>query len=234
MSWEIHTYSENQQLVQALASDISQKLQAAVVRQGQASLAVSGGSTPLALFARLSKADIEWEKISVTLVDERWVEEDSPDSNAGLVKSALLTGKASCARFVGLKTEQPDPFLAVGHVQERLHRLALPLDVVVLGMGEDGHTASFFADSRGVERAMDSSTSYLCAAVEPARAPHQRMTLTLPVILTAENLYLHIVGSRKRKVLDQAVADGASGRLPIGQLLHHSDSLIQIYFAENS
>jgi len=233
MSWKIHSFSEDQQLVETLATDISRKLQAAIVSRQKASLAVSGGSTPLGLFTRLSNTDIEWDKVSITLVDERWVGEESPDSNAALVQDRLLKGKASCASFIGLKNEQPDPFVAADQVHERLKQLPMPLDVAVLGMGEDGHTASFFVGSRGIEQAMDLSATRLCAAVEPANAPHSRMTLTLPTILAAENLYLHIVGDKKRQVLEQALTDGPAGSLPIGQLLHHSNSSMQIYFAEN-
>ena len=234
MSWEINNYSRNQDLVEELAGDISLKLQAAIVCRDRASLAVSGGSTPEALFDRLCRADIEWDKVSITLVDERWVGEDSPDSNAGLVKSKLHKEKAAYASFTGFKTEQPDPSMAVEQVHKKLQRLPLPLDVVVLGMGEDGHTASFFHGAQGTEEAMDPSTTRLCAAVQPTDAPHPRMTLTLPAILAARNLYLHVVGVKKHQVLNQAISEGAGGKLPIGQLLHHADSCMHIYFAENS
>lgn len=234
MPWQIHSFADDQALVKALATEICRRLQAAIACRDRAGLAVSGGSTPLALFDRLSRSDIEWDKVTVTLVDERWVAEQHPDSNAGLVKNRLLKNKAAYASFVGFKTTQPDPFQAASTLHDSLTHLVLPLDVVVLGMGEDGHTASFFAESPGVDQAMDPTTTRLCAAVEPLNAPHPRMTLTLPAILAAGNLYLHIVGDRKRQVLDQAVADGVSGHLPIGKLLHHSEALMQIYCAENS
>jgi 6-phosphogluconolactonase len=241
MSWQIHSFTSDSLLVEELAADISRHLQAAIDSRGQASLAVSGGRTPLLLFDRLSAAVIEWQKVTVTLVDERWVDEDHPDSNASLVKSCLLKGPAVRARFLGLKTPQADPFSAVDQVERALGSLPLPLDVVVLGMGLDGHTASFFPAARGVDQALDPATARLCSAVEPTTAPHPRITLTLPVILAARRLYLHIVGPGKKKVLDQATATGVPAdtkvpgqrQLPIGTVLQQSPGAVQIYYAEN-
>ena len=233
MAWEIHSFASNRELVEDLAGQISLKLQAAIACQDRASLAVSGGSTPAALFDRLCSADIEWDKVCITLVDERWVPEQSADSNARLVRSRLIRARASYADFIGLKTEQPDPFVAVKQVNERLQQISWPLDVVVLGMGEDGHTASFFAGARGVELAMDPVGELSCAAVESEAAPHPRMTLTLPALVSSNNLFLHIVGNSKRLVLDRAIAESVDGKLPIGRILHRADTLVHIYFTEN-
>ena len=190
MAWELHNYSSNRQLVADLSATIGSRLQAAIACRDRAGLAVSGGSTPAALFDRLCKADIEWDKVCITLVDERWVAEQNSDSNANLVRSRLTRARASYAEFVSLKTEQPDPFLAVDAVNSRLKQVPWPLDAVVLGMGEDGHTASFFADSRGVDKALDPHGTSLCAAVEPAGAPFLRMTLTLTALIRSNNLFL--------------------------------------------
>ena len=241
MSWDINSFTSDSLLVQELATEISRHLQAAILSRGQATLAVSGGKTPLLLFDHLADTEIEWDKVTVTLVDERWVDEDHPDSNASLVKSGLLKGHAGRARFLGLKTPQADPFSAMEQVERQLGSLALPLDVVVLGMGLDGHTASFFPAARGVEQALDPTTTRLCCAVEPTTAPHPRMTLTLPVILAARHLYLHIVGHEKKKVLDEAMSAGSGSdlqpqshsQLPIGKVLQQSPGAVQIYYAEN-
>lgn len=149
MSWEINQFATDPQLVEDLAVEIARHLQAAIASRDQATLAVSGGKTPLPLFARLSRSDIEWDKVTVTLVDERWVPEQHPDSNARLVKTGLLKGRARYARFLGLMTGAADPFTAEEQLDRRLGELPLPLDVVVLGMGEDGHTASYFPAARG-------------------------------------------------------------------------------------
>ncbi len=239
MSWELNQYPGDLQLVEALAADIARNLQAAVASRDRASVAVSGGRTPMALFERLSHCDIEWNKVTVTLVDERWVPEQHPDSNAGLVKTRLLKGRASHARFVGLKTAEADPFAAATQLDRVLGSLMLPLDVVVLGMGDDGHTASFFQGARGVEQALDPQTGRLCCAVETDTAPHPRMTLTLPVIVSARQIYLHVVGSGKMRVLDQALASAGSGgdaadagELPITTVLRRATGPVQIYYAE--
>lgn len=241
MSWDINSFTSDSLLVEELAAEISRNLQTAIVSRGQATLAVSGGKTPLLLFDRLAAAEIEWDKVTVTLVDERWVDEDHPDSNASLVKNGLLKGRAGRARFLGLKTPHTDPFTATDQLERRLGSLELPLDVVILGMGLDGHTASFFPAARGVEQALDPASTRLCCAVEPTTAPHPRVTLTLPVILAARHLYLHIVGHEKRKVLDQATVAGSANdlqpqsrnQLPIGKVLEQFPGAVRIYYAEN-
>lgn len=233
MSWKLHYFDTDPLLVDELAVEIGRVLQAAIAGRGQASLAVSGGSTPVALFRRLSEIDIDWAKVLITLVDERWVDEDHPDSNARLVREKLLRNRAVYARFLGLKTDLPDPFSAEPDVHDRLSGLGLPLDAVVLGMGRDGHTASFFAGARGIDKALDPRGVQLCCAVEPEAAPHARMTLTLPVILAARHCYLHIVGQEKKQVLEQAITEGIEGELPVARVLHAPGCCLQIYHAKS-
>lgn len=240
MSWTIRTFHNDAGLVGVLAEEIARRLQAAVVSRDEASLAVSGGSTPKALFTRLCGADIEWDKVTVTLVDERWVSEQHPDSNAQLVRTHLLKDRARYARFVGLKTSEQDAFAAVDSVNRLLNAVPMPLDVLVLGMGTDGHTASFFSGAEGTALAMDPSGTRRCAAVAPVAAPHQRMTLTMPVILSARHAYLHTVGSDKQQVLEKALSESAeqaaaaqaTGVLPIAAVLHRFPGTVQIYHAE--
>ena len=233
MSWTLAEFEHNARLVPVLAAKIAQALSAAVQERGRASLAVSGGSTPRSLFEHLSQLDIPWSSITVTLVDERWVPETDVDSNALLVRRHLLQHRAARARFIGLKTEAGDPFLASFDVEARLRTKVLPLDVAVLGMGEDGHTASFFPAAEGLETAL-SDAQRACCGIRPPLAPHPRMTLTLSTLLGAGHLFLHITGATKRDVLAVAMSPGSVHGLPVRAVLHQSRVPLEIHYAEKA
>lgn len=233
MSWTLTEFEHNADLVPVLAAKIAAALAAAVHARGRAALAVSGGSTPRTLFDALSVLDIPWSRVTITLVDERWVAETDPDSNALLVRRHLLQHLAARARFVGLKTDAGDPFLACFDIGARLRTKVLPLDVVVLGMGEDGHTASFFPAAEGLEMALQ-DTQRACCGIRPPLAPHPRMTLSLQTLLGAEHLFLHIVGAKKRAVLDVAMTPGSIPGLPVRAVLHQSRVPLEIHYAEKA
>src|SRR5690606_35824294 len=155
MSWNISKFDSNDALIIQLAEKIIADLEAAIAERGRASMAVSGGSTPKSLFSRLASSELDWNKVVITLVDERWLPPSHEDANAKLARDFLLQDKASAAAFVPMKTEHEDPFDAEAEVQERLRQLPLPFDVVILGMGGDGHTASFFPGADTLARAID-------------------------------------------------------------------------------
>jgi len=231
MTWMLHQYTYNGELVVKLAQRIADALLNAINERGRASLAVSGGSTPVSLFRALSCIDIPWSKVVVTLVDERWVPESHLDSNAHLVRLHLLREHAAKARFVGLKTDAADPFLAVVDVEAKLRKSVLPLDLAVLGMGEDGHTASFFPAAQGLDDALSSATR-ICSGIRPPVAPHARMTLSLSTILGAKQLFLHIIGVKKREVLEAAMMPGPVYEPPVRAVLHQTKVVMEIFYAE--
>ena len=231
MTWMLHQYVHNSELVENLAQHIIENLLDAIAQSGRASLAVSGGSTPVSLFRALSDIDIPWSKVVVTLVDERWVPENHPDSNAQLVRRHLLRSHAAKAQFVGLKTDASDPFIAVEDVEAKLRLEVLPLDVVVLGMGEDGHTASFFPAAQGLSEALESEQR-ICCGIVPPRAPHARMTLSLAALLGAKQLLLHIIGEKKRLVLEAAQEPGPVYELPVRAVLEQTKIVMEIFYAE--
>jgi len=231
MTWMLHQYTHNAELVETLAQRIVEALLDAIDERDRASLAVSGGSTPVSLFQALSGIDIPWSKVVVTLVDERWVAEDHPDSNAQLVRRHLLCGYAAKARFVGLKTDASDPALAITDVEAKLRSKVLPLDVVVLGMGEDGHTASFFPQAQGLSEALESEQRICCSIIPPI-APHPRMTLSLSALLGARQLFLHFIGAKKRRIFEAAKEPGLVSELPVRAVLNQSEVVIEIFYAE--
>jgi len=139
-----HDFSTPEALANALADHVAAALTARLSRTDRAALAVSGGRTPTRFFAALAQRPVEWARVDVTLVDERWVGEDSDRSNAALVRQHLLQGPAAAASFVPLHIGVPTPEDGMAQVTARIAALAQPFAAVVLGMGDDGHTASFF------------------------------------------------------------------------------------------
>jgi len=144
----VSSFESNAELSNQLASCIASNLAAALKRRAHATLAVSGGSTPQPLFEMLSRKPLDWSRIIITSVDERWVEETHVDSNARLINQFLLQNSAKAAQFISMKTPSDSPFQAEVAASAKLSPYASGIDVVVLGMGEDGHTASF---SRGAD-----------------------------------------------------------------------------------
>src|SRR5262249_44680104 len=155
-------------------------------------------STPTLLFTVLAKASIDWKNVIVTLIDERLVPPDQPRSNAKLVADKLLQGPAAAARFVPLYYGTDDGEEAAKHARVELARLPWPLDVSILGMGPDGHPASFFSDAANVAELLATDADKLVLPVESAAAHEHRLTLTLGKIVSAGFLALHTEGPDKK------------------------------------
>lgn len=225
-----HRFADSHKLADALASQIASDLNQALGERGSASLAVSGGSTPLALFNALSSIDLDWSRVTVLPVDERWVDEDDAQSNARLIRQQLLRERATAARFISLKHPTSQPQAAQEACNARLATLEQPLDVVVLGMGLDGHTASLFPDAPELADALVSTRC--CHALSPASQPTARMSLTPALLNAARRRVLHIEGEDKRRVLDAVLADPQALRYPIAMALTaEAAAPLQIYWA---
>jgi 6-phosphogluconolactonase len=231
---QLHQFDSNVELAAQLAKQIAFELGEAISARGIATLAVSGGSTPVALFEQLSHCALDWAHITVTQVDERWVDGQHADANARLIREHLLQHAAAAANFVSMKTPAASPFGAEAAAAEKLSAFANGIDVVVLGMGEDGHTASFFPAATTLAQALDLDGSALCVAVTPPSAPHDRMTLSLPALLRAQHLYLHIVGEAKMAVLEKAGLPGKIEDLPIRSVMAQAQPPLQIYYANRN
>jgi 6-phosphogluconolactonase len=238
-SFHWNEFADREALAEALAGRIAGLLSAAIERRGTALLAVSGGTTPARLFEVLSDQQIAWDRVTVTLVDERFVLPSSPRSNATLVTSKLLQGRAAGARFLPLfrRGETLDEAAADG--DREIAALPQPFDVVILGMGGDGHTASFFPDARELPALLDPQNSLALMPVHAGSAGESRLTLTLPRIVAAGFLALHIEGGEKRTTFDKAMGNGAMGNgamgngpeLPIRTVLDASPRPVEVYWA---
>ncbi len=224
-------FEDRETLAEELARSVAGDLAAAVRARGRASLVVSGGSTPTPFFEALGRQSLPWGEVEVTLADERWVAADDEASNERLVRHHLLVGEAAAARFVALKTAAATPEDGRDACEAALAALARPFDVVVLGMGGDGHTASLFPGTAELAAGLDPESRRLCLPVRPATAPHPRMSLTLAALLASRRLVVHITGQSKWRVYQQALALGAADELPIRGVLDSGHAGLQVYWA---
>ncbi|UYG01225.1 MULTISPECIES: 6-phosphogluconolactonase [unclassified Halomonas] len=204
-------------LAEQLAEAVYQALAEDLERQEKVLLVVSGGSTPVPFFTALAQRPLAWERVQVTLADERWVDVESPDSNARLVREHLLVGEAANADFIPLTSEAATPEQGVEEVARRLEPLAWPASVVILGMGGDGHTASLFPDSPELGLAM--TTDEALVAVRTPSQPQPRITLSADRLHQARRHFLHITGDDKRAVLGSAMGGDDVRQLPIRAFL---------------
>lgn len=220
-----------------LAQDIAQRLTSAIQARGVAVLSVSGGKSPVALFEALRVIDIDWSCVRVTLVDERCVPSTHPDSNALLVKTHLLQDLAAKAQLIGMVPSASEP-LDTPEAQADSARTALTAagtaDVLVLGMGTDGHTASLFPDAPNLADALDVHNTQSCVAIEltnpPANAPYARITQTLAQILSARHIVLPLSGADKLHTLQHAWPH-ATPQLPISFVLQQSQTPVALWLA---
>lgn len=228
-------FDDRATMASALAEAVAENLRAAQRERSRATLAVPGGTTPRDFLRALRACSVDWSRISVTLTDERWVPADHAESNERMVRAELrledssgVSGPAA-ASWVALYTGHPDPESARAECERRLRPL-LPFDVVVLGMGVDGHIASLFPRQAGLAAALDPNGDRLCG---PARAPDTgapRLSLHAPALLTARRTYLLISGADKLAVFREALAGANPAELPVAALREVAPPL-RVYWA---
>lgn len=226
-----HSFTDCHALARALAERIAERLRAGIAGRGQALLAVSGGSTPVHFFRQLSRIELDWSKVQVVLVDERWVPETHERSNARMVKAELLQHAASAAHFVPLYADAPTPEAGMSAVRARVAALPFPFDAVVLGMGTDGHTASFFPGGDRLPEALDLNGTARVLPMRATGAGEPRITFTLPALLDTQALYLHIEGEPKRQLLaDARLGLGAGRDYPVRSVLTQARVPVAVYW----
>ncbi|MDO9418278.1 6-phosphogluconolactonase [Pararhizobium sp.] len=231
MTARLHEFSDAAALAEGLADAVSAELANAIAARGTASLAVSGGSTPKAFFKALSNRDLAWDKVTVTLVDERFVPPENERSNHLLVSTFLLQNKAAAASFVPLYEEAGSVEDAAHIVTVKTAALGNPFDVAILGMGNDGHTASFFPGGDHLATALDAETTRGVMTMSAEGAGEPRLTFTFSSLQDARLLVLHIEGNGKKDVLAKAQEPGAEADMPIRAILRRAASPVQIYWA---
>jgi 6-phosphogluconolactonase len=229
----LHEFETEPLMFKALADEIAARLSAGVERRGRASLIASGGTTPGALYDELSTRDLPWRNITVGLSDERWVPPSFDTSNEKLVRTRLLKGDAGAASFVAMKTEDANPQAAEEKVSSALAAMPRPIDVTLLGKGNDGHTASMLPGSKGLEDALDTTSPLLVRGIEPANieAAGERMSLTLRAILGSRLIVVLIKGHEKLATYNVAVTGEDIRAMPVRTVLLQTQTPVQVYWA---
>lgn len=226
-SLHVRHFASMDGLVAVLAELTREALVEAIDARGAATLVVSGGTTPAAYFPGIAQQRLAWDRVTITLADERWVPVGDAASNERLVRECLLQGPAAHARFIGLKTAAPTAHEGAAAAAAALDAVRHPYDLVLLGMGHDGHFASLFAGAPELARGLDPAESARCIGVTPpahATPAVPRISLTLAELTRARRIVLALQGAGKRTALDHAFASAqrlnghAGDGLPIAAL----------------
>jgi 6-phosphogluconolactonase len=224
-------YADMETLSRELATDIAGNLTAAIGARGLASLVVSGGRSPVRLFELLRTQPLDWDHVCVALADERWVGPDDPASNERLVRDVLLKDRAASARFLGLKNGAPTPDLGAVSAWETFARVPRPFDAVILGMGDDGHTASLFPGSPNLPRALNPAAVAGCVGMWAPVAPHPRLSLNLTALLDSRRIVVLISGESKWRTFAAACAPGPVEDMPIRAVLRQSRTPVDVLWS---
>ena len=226
-------YDDAAELADAVAGDVGFIIESALDARGQALIALPGGKTPAPIFEKLAKAKIDWKRVTIIPTDDRLVAMTDPLSNAALIARAFLP---KGARVLPITTDKAADHRMAGKAADaRLQELHWPPDLVWLGVGADGHTASIFPGP-DLDEALNGPKVRRAVGVLPdplpAEAPVARVTLTKAAILSARTLMLVLTGAEKRKLLERAIKDGASSTIPVGRVLADAEQAIDIHWSE--
>ncbi|WP_343345713.1 6-phosphogluconolactonase [Sphingomicrobium sp. XHP0239] len=226
--WE---YDDRDEMAAAVAGDIGFIIESAIEARGESLVAFPGGSTPLPIYEKLAEKQLPWKRVTIIPGDDRLVPVDSDLSNIRAIAQAMIS---TGARIYPIAAENDD-YVMAGHAADaRLKSLKWPPDVVWLGMGTDGHTASLFPGP-DLDAAMDAPKAKLAMGVKPdpmpEDAPVERVTLTRAAILQARAITVSITGQEKRDILEAGLEDGQSSKLPIVRVLAESEFPIDIHWA---
>ena len=224
-------FANGEEIAIGLADWTAEHLRGAIAARGVALLIVSGGKSPARFFDRLSNVDLDWTRVAITLADERRVADDSPRSNARLVRERLLRNRAEAASFTPLADVRLPEDQELAAASARIANLPMPADVVVLGMGDDGHTASWFPGADGLAEAMDPAARQLVAPIVAPDAPEPRLTLTGRVILRARAIALEIQGEAKLATFAAALAPGPEEAMPVRAVLRGAADRLTLFMS---
>lgn len=214
-----------------LALRVAAHLETDISLHGRATAVVSGGRTPIGFFQQLAKQDIAWDRVSITLADERWVDASHSDSNERLVRENLLIHRATDASFISLKNKAMSAQEGQKELATRLKQVG-KFSAVVLGMGNDGHTASLFPGMTNLVSGLDMESGLDCLATSPDTAPHERITLTLPRLLRSTIIFLHLTGTSKLQMLEEVLEGRDIYEFPVRSVLQQKVTDLEIFYCD--
>ncbi len=229
-------FSDRPALLAALVAECIEALSSAINHRQQASFLVSGGSSPQPLYNALSKTPMDWQRVQIALVDERWVNPGEKGSNETFIVENLLQDKAAVAKLIGMKSPHESAEQGLQDCESRYQQLQQPFDFTLLGMGPDAHTASLFPNASGLANALELESPQLCAAIKAAPSEvtgtlTERMTLTLSGLLKSRQLHLLITGDEKLAAYKQALKANDPMQSPISAVLHQETVPVRVYWA---
>lgn len=224
-------FNQRDELAHELAATIGETLEAACAARGEGVFIAAGGNTPIDTYRELSRLDLSWEKVTLTLTDERWVALGHPDSNEAMLRRVLLHSGTARARLISLISVDSTPEQAETEIETRLQALPRPYDLVMTGMGEDGHIASLFPDAAGLAQALDPHSEQLCRVLRSASTAYPRMTLTAKALLQTRRLILLFFGYRKRRTFERALNGQDVLDKPVRILLNQERAPLDVYWA---
>jgi len=224
-------YEDADELVEAVAGDVGFIIESALDARGQCLLALPGGKTPLPIYEKLATAKLDWKRVTIIPTDDRIVAITDPLSNVALLAKIFLP---KGARVIPVISDKAPDYRSAGVAADaRLQDFPFPPDLVWLGVGADGHTASIFAGP-DLDDALNAPKARRMVGIMPdplpAEAPVPRVTLTKAAILSARTLMLVLTGKEKKKVLERAIKDGASSDVPVGRVLADAEQAIDIHW----
>jgi 6-phosphogluconolactonase len=226
-----HRYADAESVSRELAAQIAANLTAAIGARGLASLVVSGGRSPVRMFEMLRTQPLDWNRVCIALADERWVSPEDAASNERMVREVLLKDHAAAARFHGLKNGAPTPDLGAVSAWETFARVPRPFDAVVLGMGDDGHTASLFPRSPNLPAALNRAAAAGCVGMRAPTAPQARLSLNLTALLDSRRVVVLITGESKWRTYAAACAAGPIEDMPVRAVLRQSSTAVDVMWS---
>lgn len=231
-----HFFNSRDELFEALSAYCRETLAHAIATNGKAGFFVSGGSTPAPLYERLAQSDLDWPQINVALVDERWVEPDDNSSNQRFIESSLLQGNASSAKFTPMKNPQATAKAGLETTAKAYEAIDSLWDLTILGMGNDGHTASIFPHCEGLSEALDTDSSAKLSAIMANKSEVtgdnlERMTLSMAGLMASRSLVLLITGQSKLDVYRQALESNDAQSTPISAVLQQQKVPVHVYWS---
>ncbi len=222
-----HHFETRLEASTAAAKRMAELLAYRLDHQSKASIIVSGGTTPRDCMAELAKAPLDWQRVQVTLSDERWVPPDHEDSNEKLVRETLLVDQASAAQLVPVYADDVTPEERCDVLQDPLP--VLPFSCSLIGMGADGHFASLFPDAEQLQLGLDVECGRLYIPVTTSASPHARVSMTLAGISRSDEVVLLFFGEEKLKVYEEAKA--STNGYPVSRLLRQKRAPVRLFWA---
>jgi 6-phosphogluconolactonase len=228
---DFYEFDTREELAQILAEDVADSLQIAISIKGRAMLAVSGGSTPALFFKALAQQPLDFAKLTLIMVDERWVATNHADSSERLLHEAFAGLPVKIFSLAPNDGENVDD--GAKRLDSALRAANFSPDIAILGMGDDGHTASLFPNHPALKSGLSMVADDFCIAVHDSpKPPAERVTLTYGAIMRSDTIILHITGEAKRTVFEQATTTKDIHALPISAFIKQSEKPFSIYFAK--